>query len=540
MSNRRKSAILAAMFVVAAIAFGGGYWLHQQRQERAWSVLLDTLRRNKDEVGYSDASYSLFSQTLTVRDLRVSARDKKRDRGADVAAPAGDVASAPPLFQADTLLLTGADYLGQRGDPATLTRFEKLEVGNPVLFLPAGTLRADKLSAGPASENTAALNALDRPASQVTDADVEKAMNSISVRNILLTGASLELSGSSGKISADELRLDSFGLQNTGPLLISGMEWKPGPPASGSFQPVYFTGMTAKSLAFENFRLPSLNTLAKLGAPLSGSSAQEVNREWLMQEFGLKGLRGQDILLRYSLTEVRLREAELSVEQKNGVSHLRGAMNGLAFDRMVNFLLLKAVPELSAIPDAANLPLSLSSNVDIVTRWLAPDVGATVSMEYALQDIATLRVDADFESLSMDEMLARARTGGQTGGTLQVPSPLGSEYITGVRSMTFTLADQKLLEYCYKILATKTGSSPEELRASLFPRLQQRTASPGNEADAWMAQPAMGEFLKHSGTLRMHLAARNGTVPMQRLSGPFDPSLFIITMEHTPSAPKTP
>lgn len=539
MSDRRKPAILAVMFVVAAIAFGGGYWLHQQREERAWSVLLDMFRRNKDEVRYSEASYSLFAQTLTVRDLRVSGRDKKRDGGTDAPSPSGGgVASASPLFQADTLILTGADYSGQRGDPATLTGFEKLEIMNPALFLPAGTLRADKLNAGPASENTAAVNALDRPASQVTDADVEKAASSVSIRNILLTGMSLELPGASGKISADELRLGSFGLQGAGPLLISGMEWKPGPPASGSFQPVYFTGMTAKSLAFESFRLPALNTLAKLGAPLSGSSAQEVNREWLMQEFGLKELRGQDILLRYSLLEMRLREAELSVEQKNGISHAKGAVNGLAFDRMVNFLLLKAVPELAAIPDAANLPLSLSSNVDVVTRWLAPDAGVAVSMEYALQDIATLRVDADFESLSMDEMLARA--GGQTGGTPRVTSPLGTEYITGARSMTFTLTDQKFLEYCYRIAAAKTGVSSEELRASLFARLQQRITSPGNAADAWMAQPALGEFLQHSGTLRMHLAARNGTVPMQRLSGSFDPSFFIITMEHTPSAPKTP
>lgn len=546
MSDRRKPAILAAMFVIAAIAFGGGYWLHQQRQERAWSVLLDMLRRNRDEVAYSDASYSLFSQTLSVRDLRVQAG--KGTQGRTTSVSGSDVAGDGfPLIQAGTLRLKGADYSGERNDPATLTRFEELEALDLVVTFPFGTIKADRLSAGPASERTAALNALKVPRSEQTIAEAEEALGSVLIQKIRLAGLKATYADSSGKIrpfslSVAELDLGRLSPRDSGPMTARDIQWTPGPlPTPDThFQPAALTGITAKTFSLKNLRLPPLLRFMTMTDTVSDAAGYEAGREFLMQEFGLSELRVQELFLQVSILGLHVAEATLSTGQKNGATYFDASVEGVDSGRMTNFLLLKALPELSAIPDAANLPLSFSGNASFSLRWFAPDNGFSFSTRASLRDIADARLDTDFASMSWEDMVEKLRQ--VEGGSLDARGAgyeIGQDWLRGVHSLTFTLTDHKFLEYLQKVTAAKSGVSFEEIRARIVACVND-PACQAEKKGNWVNLPALGDFLEHSGTLQLHFLAKNGMVPMQQFAASNNISHFTITAKHLPRPSGTP
>ena len=557
MTVTRKAAVWAALIVVVAAVAGGGCWLHWQRREQALAMLSGVLTQSAGtSLSYGETSYSLFSRTLIVRDLRVyadpngtnSPRATQENPGSDgsgatpLASSGGksEVARKQPVLQAGMLRLKGVDCIQQGKEAGWLASFEELEMRDLAVALPSGGLKVESLSTGPAKSRILNPERLAALPLEQKNAEREAVLRDFSMQSLRLVGVSADYAAASGKqqsftFSAAELTLGRITLEESGPLRIKDMQWRSGVSADGQTN---LASGGAKILAFERLRLPDLKWLEADSLSLSDPAAYEMTRNVLKQDLGLSGLRIQGIVLQYSLFGVRVEELGLSIEQKNGATEIVTAVDGLDFGRMSNMLLLRLYPELAAIPNAADVPLSYFSNGTLSLRWFAPDNGCTLTSRFGLRDIAEMEVTMEMDTMTLDEALEKSQQASLSGvDPFQAGRESGRDMLRGVRFMDLSITDYKLSEYAYQVLAAKTGLPPDEVRAQTNADVMKALF----RKETRMNLEAIEKFLTHSGTLQIHMAARNGTVPIKQLDlNESVESLFSTTVKHLPRPSKTP
>ena len=537
--KQKRTALTLLLFCIAAAVLGGGYWLYLQKRDLAWAVLLDILEKEKAEIAYSEESYSLFSQTLTVRNLRVYAKEEKHFQAApdDSTDGRGGAGGEKVLFQVGELRLTGAGYSGEQDPEDRLIRFDRLDAQAVTAPLPEGSrLTVDSVSVGPSSGGLAALRALSYPETSDDYAALEKALGSFSIRDTRLAGVSIQYASPvddlpSFTFSATELSLGALGLNGSGPLLIKDIELKPA-PGDGSYTPglldLSFLSIRMKEFGIERLRAPKLS---RLWAVQDSAPVQEKDaaiQSLLRQDFGLGKMTMRDVKLAYSFFEANVEAADVSLEQTGGATSLTTSVEGLNCGKMLNFVLLQKYPELGVIPDAANIPLAFSGGSVSSIHWFAPENKASVSVRYSLRDIADAQMDMDMATMTWEEFMESSAYKGVNPFSAEGEDRV--KFVHGLRSITITLADHRFFDYAYKILAAKTGSSPEQVKAMFLGRFQEEFGK--HKLHELMTQPAVTEFLNNSGMLKVHFAARNGTVSTEQLKDR-DSMPFTITATHT-------
>ena len=546
----RKTTLAVACVLIAAIAAGGGYWLHRQQRELAWSVLYDTLGKTNDELTHTEDSYSLLSQTLTVKNLKLRDADEKSVQPAPADEAAANDGSTPAQFflQAASVTLTGAGHVELPGEAVYVPRFDALVMENVSVYPgPGDTVTVDSLSVGPVTGKLALLNNYFSPEPDTDFSELEKTMELFSLRKLRLSGVKVHSTSGSGAVppfilSFAEITQDHISMKDSGPLLAKELHWETS-PASDAFplgRQQYFSSVKAEALELDRVWVAD----PKAALPIEYYAAAPEKFAWLKNfyatgEMGIRGLRLRGIQVVYAMFGFQVKEVDFSFSQKNGKADITGAVTDLNVGRMVNHILLERIPALKAIPDAANLPLSVSCNVSS-TQFYSSGSSDTSSIQCTFGDILELRMATEAASGrgddEADEFL-EAWTDGE--------NPYLAGFRAGfygeqhIRSLTYTITDHTFTDYLYRVLAAKAGTTPEREKERILARLEQGASHP--EFGDLLSQPALKSFFADSGTLQVRLTAKNGTVPFSwDRQDEFSLSLFSMTSAHTPRGSETP
>ena len=539
MTQSSKKTVLAAACVLVAAVAAGGWWMHRQQSELAWSVLLDTLGRQKSELQYSEDSYALSSKTLTVKNLKVFAA------GGNGATPEGGTEPAGPLVEAGSLSIAGAGYLERQGDTPPVPRFDSLIAEKLSLHpTPSDTVTAESVAVGPSTGRFSLLGlyfSLERGADF---SELEKTLELFSISELRLTGLKMEYFPTTGTIppftlSIGELILKRLAMKESGPLTAKDLSWETsGDPAIRSgMSHSYFSSVKAEALEIDGCSVSN----SWLAIPLEYFLAdpgrlEKVNKLYETETFALDGLRLRGVRLVHALLGVKIEGINFAFSQKDGVMEITASVNDLNFGRMMNTVLLSQLPALKAIPDAENIPLSLSC--DLVSRqaYGAEPGDASTTMSVRFSDIADLRMAVEGMAKSRGNEMGRVRE-----AWLEGENPYAAAFKAGfygdvaLKSLTYAVTDHKLLDYLYWVVAAMLSSTPEREKQRILDRFE--NAAPDPQLGDFLTQPALRQFFADSGTLEIRLTAKDGPVPFGwNNREDFSFSGFVITSKHTPRA----